>query len=179
MDAIENDNLRENSTTVGNHWMNSLKQLMNKHPMIGERISKYAESVVHKLKSNYSKFYAESVVHKLKSNYSKFSDLNGTSPGDVRGVGLFIGIDLVRNRETREPATEEAQHIISRMKEEFILLSADGPYRNVLKIKPPLVLNQSNADRITSTLDQVLTELKDAEVLLNFIDFQHSMTNLI
>ena len=91
------------------------------------------------------------------------------SAGDVRGVGLFVGIDLVRDRATREPATEEAQHIIARMKDEYILLSADGPYRNVLKIKPPLVLNQSNADRIVQVLDEVLTEIQDAGVSQRFL----------
>lgn len=84
--------------------------------------------------------------------------------GDVRGVGLFIGIDLVKDRETREPATAEAQHIISRMKHEFILLSADGPHRNILKIKPPMVFNQKNADRVIATLDEVLTEMKQSGV---------------
>jgi len=78
---------------------------------------------------------------------------------------LFIGIDLVKDRETREPATAEAQHVICRMKEEFILLSADGPYSNVLKIKPPMVFSQSNADRLISVLDTILTELHQAEVI--------------
>jgi len=85
--------------------------------------------------------------------------------GDVRGVGLFVGIDLVRDRETREPATAEAQHVIARMKDEFILLSADGPYRNVLKLKPPMVFSQADADRFVAVLDDVLTELKQSEVI--------------
>lgn len=93
------------------------------------------------------------------------SSFSLTILGDVRGVGLFIGIDLVRNRETREPAPEEAQHVVARMKEELVLLSADGPFRNVLKIKPPLVFSQADADHVTSLLDQILTEIKDLEVL--------------
>ena len=95
--------------------------------------------------------------------------------GDVRGIGLFVGIDLVRDRESRKPATAEAQHIIARMKEECILLSADGPYCNILKIKPPLVFNQDNADRLVSVLDEVLTELRDSKV----IHISHIFTTII
>jgi len=87
--------------------------------------------------------------------------------GDVRGVGLFVGIDLVEDRVTRAPATAQAQHIISRMKEEYILLSADGPYRNVLKLKPPLVFCVKDVDRFVQVLDQVLTELNDSETTVH------------
>lgn len=82
--------------------------------------------------------------------------------GDVRGVGMFIGIDLVKNRATREPATAEAQHIISRLKQEFILFSADGPHRNVLKFKPPMVLSIDDAKYLVKTLDSILDEMKAA-----------------
>lgn len=82
--------------------------------------------------------------------------------GDVRGVGMFIGIDLVKDRETREPATAEAQHIITRLKQELILFSADGPYRNVLKFKPPMVLTVEDADRLVKTLDRILDEIDAA-----------------
>ncbi|MEM7119292.1 MAG: aminotransferase class III-fold pyridoxal phosphate-dependent enzyme [Chloroflexota bacterium] len=78
--------------------------------------------------------------------------------GDVRGLGLFIGIELVRNRETLEPADTEASYIINRMKEHGILLSTDGPYHNVLKLKPPIVFNNTNADVLVHTLGQILAE---------------------
>lgn len=68
MEVIERENLRDNATKVGNHLLNSLRQLMNKHQLIG----------------------------------------------DVRGVGLFIGIELVTDRVKRIPATAEAQHVVSR-----------------------------------------------------------------
>jgi ethanolamine-phosphate phospho-lyase len=82
--------------------------------------------------------------------------------GDVRGVGMFIGIDLVKDRTSREPATAEAQHIITRLKQEFILFSADGPNRNVLKFKPPMVLSLDDADHLLRTLDTILDEIKAA-----------------
>ena len=76
--------------------------------------------------------------------------------GDVRGLGLFIGIELVRDRHTLEPAAEEASHIVNQMKERGILLSTDGPHHNVIKIKPPLVLSSENADFLLRELDAVL-----------------------
>src|SRR5204863_1578845 len=76
--------------------------------------------------------------------------------GDVRGLGLFIGIELVRNRETLEPADSEAALIVERMKERGVLLSTDGPYHNVIKIKPPMVFSKADADLLISGLDWVL-----------------------
>ena len=77
--------------------------------------------------------------------------------GDVRGLGLFIGIDLVRNRETLAPAAQEADAVIEGMKAQGVLLSTDGPHRNVLKIKPPIVFSPADADRLLTTLDTVLS----------------------
>jgi 4-aminobutyrate aminotransferase-like enzyme/Ser/Thr protein kinase RdoA (MazF antagonist) len=78
--------------------------------------------------------------------------------GDVRGLGLFLGIELVRDRQTLEPAAIEACYIIERMKEHGILVGTDGPLHNVLKIKPPMVFTESDADRFVSTLDRILSE---------------------
>ena len=83
--------------------------------------------------------------------------------GDVRGAGLFVGIELVRGG-TLIPAAAEADYVVNRMKEHGILLSTDGPDRNVIKFKPPMVFSESDADRLVSTLDTVLAEdyLNDA-----------------
>nr|XP_015101402.1 ethanolamine-phosphate phospho-lyase isoform X2 [Vicugna pacos] len=82
--------------------------------------------------------------------------------GDVRGVGLFIGIDLVKDHQKRTPATAEAQHIIYKMKEKRVLLSADGPHRNVLKIKPPMCFTEEDAKFMVDHLDGILTGLEEA-----------------
>ena len=66
--------------------------------------------------------------------------------GDVRGRGLFIGIELVRDRGTKEPAAAEAPALVNRMKDRGVLLSTDGPYHNVIKIKPPIVFSPADAD---------------------------------
>lgn len=76
--------------------------------------------------------------------------------GDVRGAGLFVGVELVRDRETREPAGEEATAVVNALKERGILTGTEGPFHNVVKIKPPLVFTEANAARLVETLDDVL-----------------------
>jgi 4-aminobutyrate aminotransferase-like enzyme/Ser/Thr protein kinase RdoA (MazF antagonist) len=78
--------------------------------------------------------------------------------GDVRGSGLFVGVDLVRNRETREPATEEAGYVVNRLRERGILAGTDGPYDNVIKLRPPLIFSESDADLFIATLESILQE---------------------
>jgi len=78
--------------------------------------------------------------------------------GDVRGLGLFLGVELVLDRESRARATCEAAFAAERMREEGILISTDGPFRNVLKIKPPLAFSGSDADLFVRTLGRILAE---------------------
>jgi 4-aminobutyrate aminotransferase-like enzyme len=78
--------------------------------------------------------------------------------GDVRGLGLFLGVELVRDRASREPAGAEASYVAERMKDRGILVSTDGPAHNVLKIKPPLVFEESDADQFVDTLHAILGE---------------------
>ena len=78
--------------------------------------------------------------------------------GDVRGRGLFLGVELVTDRETLAPAPAQAAYVVNRMRECGILMSTDGPLHNVLKIKPPLVFTEANADFLVRTLDAVLAE---------------------
>ena len=78
--------------------------------------------------------------------------------GDVRGRGLFLGVELVADRASRTPSAELARVVVERAKELGVLLSADGPDHNVLKIKPPMSFSETDAERMVSTLDQVLGE---------------------
>lgn len=81
--------------------------------------------------------------------------------GDVRGSGLFIGIDFVRAAESREPAMEETSEICARLKDEhFILSSIDGPHDNVLVLKPPMCFSRADADAFVTALDEVLDSLR-------------------
>ena len=78
--------------------------------------------------------------------------------GDVRGLGLYVGVELVLDRQTLVPATEHADYIINRMRDHGILISTDGPLENVLKLKPPIVFSEQNADEVVFTLDKILQE---------------------
>jgi 4-aminobutyrate aminotransferase-like enzyme len=78
--------------------------------------------------------------------------------GDVRGLGLFVGIDLVTDRETRSPATRQASYVVNRLREEGILAGTDGPHHNVIKLRPPLCFTAGDADRFTFTLGSILAE---------------------
>lgn len=78
--------------------------------------------------------------------------------GDVRGQGLFIGVDLVADRDHRTPATEVAEYVKNRMRENRILIGCEGPHDNILKIRPPLTIEADDVDMILSVLDQVLAE---------------------
>lgn len=76
--------------------------------------------------------------------------------GDVRGKGLFVGAELVRDRQTLEPAVPEIDEIVEEMRNRGFLMSTDGPLHNVLKIKPPMLFNIDNAASFLRNLDEVL-----------------------
>ena len=80
--------------------------------------------------------------------------------GDVRGLGLFLGVELVRDHSTLEPADTEASRVIDAMRDRGFLLSTDGPLHNVLKIKPPMVLSSGDVAAVLENIDDVLTEIE-------------------
>jgi len=79
--------------------------------------------------------------------------------GDVRGRGLFCGIELVHDPETRAPASEAATTIVNDLREQGVLLSTDGPDENVLKFKPPMVFARPEADILLGALDAAFARL--------------------
>jgi 4-aminobutyrate aminotransferase-like enzyme len=78
------------------------------------------------------------------------------SIGDVRGSGLFYGVELVVERATQEPAPEAARTIVNAMRREGVLIGRTGRHENVLKIRPPLVFSRDNANQLADALDRVL-----------------------
>ena len=110
--VIQREGLRERALETGNYLISQLRELGDRHAMIG----------------------------------------------DVRGNGLFVGVELVSDREQRTPAGAAAGYVANRMRELGVLLSTDGPDHNVLKIKPPLCFGVSDADVLSATLDRVLGE---------------------
>lgn len=112
LDVIRDEELQQNALEVGEYLKQELRDLQNRHSLIG----------------------------------------------DVRGHGLFLGVEFVRDRETLEPADSEASQIVERMKERGVLLSTDGPSHNVIKIKPPLVFSRVDADFLVMNLASVLSD---------------------
>ncbi|MCG8416449.1 MAG: aminotransferase class III-fold pyridoxal phosphate-dependent enzyme [Proteobacteria bacterium] len=110
LDVIEQEGLQEHARTVGNHFMQGLRDLQIRHPGIG----------------------------------------------DVRGHGLFLGIEFVKDPASRTPDAKTAGEVVEQMRDRHILLSSDGPYHNVIKIKPPMPFSVNDADRVIAEMDDVL-----------------------
>ncbi|MEZ4934884.1 MAG: aminotransferase class III-fold pyridoxal phosphate-dependent enzyme [Saprospiraceae bacterium] len=94
--------------------------------------------------------YLKNELNQLKNKYPII--------GDVRGHGLFLGIELIKNLDNLEPAGEQASYLANRMRHRGILMSTDGPFHNVLKIKPPMCFNKINADFLIENMEKILAE---------------------
>ena len=104
----------------------------------------------------------DAVRHGVLLGDSLLGDLKALSErhdgvGDVRGAGLYLGVELVEDRESKAPATGRARDVVEYAKDHGVLLSVDGPFANVIKIKPPMVFGTADADRLVAVLDQALT----------------------
>ena len=104
---------------------------------------------------------AEKVGAYLKAKLSGLMDKHRLI-GEVRGLGLMLGVELVKDRKTKEPATSETAEIMERTKNHGLLIGKGGLFGNVLRIKPPMCINESDADFIADTLDKVLGEIENA-----------------
>jgi 4-aminobutyrate aminotransferase-like enzyme len=76
--------------------------------------------------------------------------------GDVRGAGLFVGVELVRDPHSKDPDTAAASAIVNGLRERRVLISTTGPCANILKIRPPLSFSSAHADRLLSELESTL-----------------------
>lgn len=101
---------------------------------------------------------AQRVGRHLRAGLSKLAERHALI-GDVRGAGLFVGLELVTDRGARTPATAETVRVVNGLRERQVLLSATGEHANTLKIRPPLVFSEANADLLIGTLDEVLAGL--------------------
>jgi 4-aminobutyrate aminotransferase-like enzyme/Ser/Thr protein kinase RdoA (MazF antagonist) len=79
--------------------------------------------------------------------------------GDVRGRGLLAGVELVRDRDTLEPAGAETNRVLDLMRQNGVLVGREGPHDNVIKIRPPLVFQRQHADILIEGLDKSLAAL--------------------
>ena len=100
---------------------------------------------------------AEKIGGYLKAELLKIKD-DFDYLGDIRGPGLFIGLDIVDNKEDKNPDREKAIEIVEILKSKGVLISNAGQYRNVLKLRPPLVFDSSHADFL---LDELRVSFKE------------------
>jgi alanine-glyoxylate transaminase/(R)-3-amino-2-methylpropionate-pyruvate transaminase len=77
--------------------------------------------------------------------------------GDIRGKGLMLGVELVKDRATKEPAREECAEVFERCKDLGLLIGKGGLYGNTLRIKPPMCLHKADADFLIEVLDEALS----------------------
>ena len=101
---------------------------------------------------------AEKIGLYLKAELLKIKDDFGYV-GDIRGPGLFIGLDIVDNKADKNPDKEKAIEIVETLKSKGVLISNAGQYRNVLKLRTPLVFDLDNANLPLETLNQVFREV--------------------
>lgn len=80
--------------------------------------------------------------------------------GDVRGRGLYFAVELVQDRQTKAPATQQTRQVVNGMRDRHILISTSGRYSNALKIRPPLLFSNEHADLFVDTLDEVLAAVR-------------------
>lgn len=95
--------------------------------------------------------YVASGLRKLQEKYELI--------GEVRDRGLFFGLELVTDRQTKEPAGAEAKRLVNAMRDRGVLISKIGRFDNILKIRPPLVFNREHGDFLLATLDDALASL--------------------
>ncbi|RPI66664.1 MAG: aminotransferase class III-fold pyridoxal phosphate-dependent enzyme, partial [Geobacteraceae bacterium] len=93
------------------------------------------------------------MLGRLKSFVGKYDMV-----ADARGAGLFLGLEIVSDLSTLEPAAAQASFISNRMRDHGILLGTDGPYHNVVKIRPPMPFNEPNAEFLLETVENILKE---------------------
>jgi 4-aminobutyrate aminotransferase-like enzyme len=79
--------------------------------------------------------------------------------GDIRGQGLWVGVELVEDRKTKQPAAAQAHRAINLMKDRGVLMGRIGEFDNVLKMRPPLPIKTEHADLLLAALDDVLATL--------------------
>ena len=100
----------------------------------------------------HAKVVGDHLIGLLKELQHRYPEI-----ADIRGSGLFIGVEIVDSKG--RPHTQLAAKIKNRLRESFILISTDGPYDNVLKIKPPLSFQEEDANTLVQMIDSILSEI--------------------
>lgn len=94
------------------------------------------------------------ILDGLKSIASRYDQI-----GHIRGSGLYIGVELVKDHATKEPDAASAGAVVNALRERRVLISATGFHANTLKIRPPLVFSEANADRLLTEIEATFAAL--------------------
>jgi len=102
-----------------------------------------------------AKFVGRTLLEGFRAIMAKHPNI-----GDVRGMGMVVGVDMVEDKDSRKPAPEIAEKLTYKLKQERIIISARGPEKNVMQIQPPLCFTIENARHLINVFDRVLTEIE-------------------
>lgn len=114
-----------------------------------------AQAVLQVIQEEKLQAHSLNVGNKLRNELQKLAD-RYECVGDVRGAGLFIGFELVRDRATKTPDKQRALDVIEHLRHLHVLTSVAGPYGNVLKLRPPLAFQEHDIDWLVGSLDKAL-----------------------
>jgi 4-aminobutyrate aminotransferase-like enzyme len=117
---------------------------------IGQSVLEVIEEEALQQKAKEVGQYFKSLFNQLKNEFDCI--------GDVRGSGLFIGVEIVKNLETMEPNQKLAHAIKNELRDKNILISTDGPFDSVIKTKPPMCFSKANAEQVTQQIHEILKE---------------------
>ena len=104
-----------------------------------------------------SKEHEQLIITKYDLLYEQRMTRVESAYGDVRGRGLMIGVELVRDRKTKERAVDERNAVVQAMFRRGVLILGAG--RNALRFAPPLILSRDQADQVLRVFDEALTEV--------------------
>ncbi|WP_151777099.1 aspartate aminotransferase family protein [Acinetobacter brisouii] len=119
-----------------------------------------AQAVLKVIQEEELQAHSKKVGALLQAELAKLMDKH-ECVGDVRGAGLFIGFELVKDRDSKKPDKALALDLIEELRNTHrVLTSVAGPYGNVLKLRPPLAFQAHDIDWLVNALDQAITKLK-------------------
>ena len=95
------------------------------------------------------------LTDRLKNRVSRYDTV-----GDARGYGLFLGVEMVKDSDSKEPDAALTNELSDRLKDKGFLVSYSGRFNNVLKIRPPLVFSHANADDFLAAFDECMAEVE-------------------
>lgn len=137
---------------VVNAVTEQMKTLNTHTRYLHEKILDYSEELLE---------HCKDVGGKLLKALKEVQKRHPESVGDVRGAGLFLGFEFVKNDGNKTPDKNMALNVIAMLRDEHILTSVIGHYGNILKLRPPMVFSENDIDWFATSLDKCITKLEN------------------